>query len=129
MDETREKAEPDTPAQPVRKRSWFRFHLSTAIIVMFTAGLLLWANFTADIAWPMSDWGVDVYLYGWPKKVEYLVTQKTAGLRGEEARANAMYDACVALGILAAAGVASEFVTRMKRAPAKATRKQLVKPD
>lgn len=92
-------------------------------MVMLTAGVLLWANFTADIAWPMSDWGVDVYYYGWPWKFEYLVTQKTAGLRGEEARANAMYDACVALGILACVGVASEFIARRKHAPSRDTRK------
>jgi hypothetical protein len=34
---------PET-GQPARKRRWFRFHLSTAIILMFVAGGLIWAN-------------------------------------------------------------------------------------
>ena len=38
MDET-----PETK-QPAKKRRWFQFHLSTAIVMMFVAGGLLWAN-------------------------------------------------------------------------------------
>jgi hypothetical protein len=34
---------PET-SQPVRKRPWFQFHLSTAVILMCAAGGLLWAN-------------------------------------------------------------------------------------
>jgi hypothetical protein len=34
---------PET-GQPVMKRPWFQFHLSTAIVLVFVAGGLIWAN-------------------------------------------------------------------------------------
>ncbi|MCY3018537.1 MAG: hypothetical protein NTW87_05840 [Planctomycetota bacterium] len=36
--------EPVSPAATPRKRPFFQFHLSTAVVLMFVAGVLLWAN-------------------------------------------------------------------------------------
>ena len=39
------------PEQPARKRPWFQFHLSTAIVLMFVAGGILWANLQERIVY------------------------------------------------------------------------------
>src|SRR5258706_512202 len=79
------------PTAPPRKR--FQFHLSTAIVLMFVAGALMWANmqphFLRPILWSAN--GVEEYLtlsekefripnpdvsyryYGWPRFVVYSV--------------------------------------------------------
>ncbi len=42
-----------------KKRPWFQFHLSTAVVLMFVAAGLLWLN--------MRDtWSPWVILHGWP---------------------------------------------------------------
>ncbi|MCY3017735.1 MAG: hypothetical protein NTW87_01710 [Planctomycetota bacterium] len=47
-DNQAESAEPLTPVAARKKRPLFQYHLSTAIIAMFAASGLLWANFNTD---------------------------------------------------------------------------------
>src|SRR6266404_1141238 len=42
------------------RRPWFQIHLSTAIVLMFVAGGILWLNVT-------PDWAHMSSVYGWPK--------------------------------------------------------------
>jgi len=51
------------------KRRWFQIHLSTAVVLMFVAGGLLWANMMPR--WRYMDQGFsEPYFfndgYGWP---------------------------------------------------------------
>src|SRR5437588_769646 len=50
------------PTPPPRMR--FRIHLSTAIVMMFVAGGLIWANLGHKV-------GVRDYHFGWPIEVHY----------------------------------------------------------
>ena len=52
------------------KRRWFQFHLSTAIVLMFVAGGLLWLNMRPPTQWLEKD-GLNQQLVccrgsGWP---------------------------------------------------------------
>ena len=56
-----------------KKRPWFQFHLSTAVVLMFVASGLLWSNlrfteFEVESGFPGSDsYGTNTYGgYGWP---------------------------------------------------------------
>jgi hypothetical protein len=66
------------PASPRRKR--FQIHLSTAIVLMFAAGGLLWANIAGTESIVQADrWDrpADVYYHlrtcGWPLQATYIV--------------------------------------------------------
>jgi hypothetical protein len=71
---------------PRRKR--FQIHLSTAIVMMFVAGGLMWANFIPARTFSRSsDWheGQAYYAfktYGWPCWV-VIVTQEVTGAPGQ----------------------------------------------
>ena len=51
------------PEQP-KKRPWFQYHLSTAIVVMFVASGLLWLNVRNQNWIHLPD--DDLPSYGWP---------------------------------------------------------------
>lgn len=62
------------PQSPPRKR--FQVHLSTAIVLMFVAGALIWANVTPTIftkEFTLKDTGTNIAFtkvtYGWPSTV------------------------------------------------------------
>ena len=61
-----------------KKRPWFQVHLSTAIVLMFTAGFIIWANTRVTI-WELDhrpkprvpqyaneDGVLKDFIYGWP---------------------------------------------------------------
>jgi len=91
-------------------RRWFQIHLSTALILMLAASLLLWANVTPDIEYSGSlPWEV---CYGWPyifcgepghvvANVEHFFSYKSIILNF----------AC-ALSILLLVAIASEWILR-----------------
>jgi hypothetical protein len=65
---------PET-GQAARKRPWFQFHLSTAIVLMFVAGGLIWANVTEQcvgtegLTWEKQVRRLEEHLLygvGWP---------------------------------------------------------------
>ncbi|MGD0091197.1 MAG: hypothetical protein ABSE73_14870 [Planctomycetota bacterium] len=60
--------------KPKKKRPWFQYHLSTAIVLMFVAGGLMWANRPYGVfIWEGMD-GTTIYedpagpadVWGWP---------------------------------------------------------------
>jgi hypothetical protein len=50
------------------RRKHFQIHLSTAIVMMFVAGLLIWANVRRNYT---NTPGETYYSYGWPDPVYY----------------------------------------------------------
>lgn len=67
---------------------------------MFVAGGLMWANLRGEFLPTISDWGVDVYVYGWPAKVHWLVTEKSSKFWREQDIRNAFVNAFIAVAIL-----------------------------
>lgn len=61
--------------QPPKKRPWFQLHLSTCVVLMVVAGVLVWANTLDRYHGQAVTWGLldndDVLAqpeyYGWPK--------------------------------------------------------------
>lgn len=47
-------------------RPWFQFHLTTAIVLMFVAGGLLWANLIPSRGPYRDTPGIESRCYGWP---------------------------------------------------------------
>jgi len=69
----------------MNKRSWFQIHLSTAIVLMFVAGVLVWANSRNELKesyfLTVTDWGNGrdikfnkprTQFIGWPLEVRTL---------------------------------------------------------
>lgn len=50
---------------PPKKRAWFQLHLSTCVVLMVVAGVLVWANVTNRVNAPYEKVG-DGGGYGWP---------------------------------------------------------------
>ena len=52
------------------RRAWFQIHLSTAIVLMFVAGGLLWANvvYRVDPSFAFAHDGarIELHVQGWP---------------------------------------------------------------
>ncbi|MCY3021957.1 MAG: hypothetical protein NTW87_23340 [Planctomycetota bacterium] len=116
-----------------KKRTWFQFHLSTAVVLMFVAGGLMWANLCAKVC-GMETWdsalfkemaasvpgdegrvsitGRSVY-WGWP-----FAAAEAHGFNQKEymgiAWTAVAADASVAGAILAATGLLLEWLIRRK---------------
>jgi hypothetical protein len=104
-------------ADAPRKRPWFQFHLSTAIVLMFVASGLLWANLSESPAGNLSDWGVTVHIYGWPAKVYWVTSDKTGdGFFWKErgGYSGLAMDAGAALAVLLAVAVFCEWRIRRR---------------
>lgn len=53
------------------KHRWYQFHLSTAIVLMFVAGLLMWKNSIEDtVGYEVGGQSVRGYGYGWPWPIQ-----------------------------------------------------------
>jgi len=109
-----------------RKRSWFQIHLSTAVVLMVVAGVLLWANVVdvsfdnvrvfrpyehvEGIGWPLplyTDPAGDVYWSGPPEYYEQIM------LRNWE-YSNILINLFTALAILTAVAVGCEGWVRRR---------------
>jgi len=53
-----------------RKRPWLQYHLSTAVVLMFVAGGLLWLNMRPL---PLRAVEMKIPLHGWPLMTRYAV--------------------------------------------------------
>ena len=63
-----------------KKRAWFQIHLSTAVVVMFVAGCLIWAN-TKERIESENDLLLgkrEFEVYGWPLAIWNRRTLPTA---------------------------------------------------
>ena len=99
-----------------KKRPWFQYHLSTAVVVMFVASGLLWANLSEAPGGNLSDWGVTVHVYGWPAKVYWVTADNTgAGFFWKERGYGGLaIDAGIALAILLTVAVLCEWAVRRR---------------
>lgn len=93
-----------------RRRPWFQFHLSTAIWLMFVAGILLAANFE-----PRPDTWSAATARGWPFAAHYSPTE--FDLRSGFNRPGAAGNLAVALLFLGASAVVLEWHTRSEKKP------------
>ena len=75
------------PTPPPRKR--FQIHLSTAIVMMFVAGGLMWANFTHK----------DDY-FGWPYPIKTTLVVEQEGVKSFWYWTGLLIDLAAALTIL-----------------------------
>ena len=117
----------------MRARPWFQYHLSTAIVLMFVAGGLMWANvreskllayfLDSEFEWDRSrsDYAQIEYLvgfHGWPS---FCAESVYFDRRGEIFVENVLNLPCLALNtltalaILAAAAVACEWRIIIRR--------------
>jgi len=103
----------------------FRVHLSTAIVLMLAAGVLLWANFSHRTDFSFDEAGnFLVYSHGWPchvKRASAPFNSMATDVTIDERIlwSSVAVNVAVALVILFACGFACEW--RIRRREAKAT--------
>jgi len=109
-----------------RKRPWFRFHLSTCIVLMFVAGGVIWANVVPNQVPGKTNTKIVPYriyaveILGWPasyKRSWRLAVYSRRPLFSrptEYAWDNLFLDVAIALSILAAVGFALEWGIRRR---------------
>lgn len=101
-------------------RKWFRLHLSTAIVLMLVAAVLLWANFSYR-----TDFSIDsagnfvVFSHGWPcyvKRVSSPFTSMATNLKIDEQIlwSSVVVNTVDAVAILFACGCACEWRIRRR---------------
>ncbi len=66
---------------PVR-HNWLKYHLSTLVILMFTAAIILWANLNGRRA--NTDFDGVIITYGWPSDVYRFVPEADLTVRNEK---------------------------------------------
>ena len=106
--------------QPKKKRAWFQFSLGTAVIMMFVAAGLMWANIHCYEGRDPTGYWTYVEERGWP--LVYL--QSTMGLHGitvcggNFSLGYLVLDGIVALAIVFAVAVGNErFIRHRERRP------------
>lgn len=108
-------------------RRWYQFHLSTALVLMFTASLFLWLN---TRQYEDTKRHLQLFARGWPYAWYVHTPDQELSFRNEkgEVRATARYrggrtyhgwklagNVGIALGILAAVGFIAERFARRRR--------------
>ena len=112
--------EPKMDEKP-KKRPWFQFHLSTAVVLMFVASGLLWLNLRDPVLTSKNAYGgFFMWDRGWPlaygrvRSDDYFVTEYLDALFFPGLFA----DSIVGLGVLLAVAVACEWPIRRREAKA-----------
>ena len=92
------------------RRPWFQFHLSTAVVLMFVAGGLMWANMTKSVVMLSRP----AESFGWP--VPFLIYR--VGMKGDVYQdwyhACFVLDALLALCILLLCALSCEYLLRRR---------------
>jgi len=106
------------------KRPWFRFHLLTAVLLMITAGLLLWRLFrtrwhhgslSTNHDSPPVATGWKSTTYGWPFKEAIGFSEEfPSRTQGIHVHLPFVYDLAIWLAILFAVAAISEFLLRRR---------------
>jgi len=109
------------------KRRWFQIHLSTAVVLMITAGVLVWMNLRVSFNGHMSE--IDINSHGWPCEAIYVLWEaRNVGISQDIPEASQYIswsvvdlthvgiDTFVALAILAAVAVTLEWWIRRRDA-------------
>ena len=101
------------------KRSWFRIHLSTAIVVMLLAAVLLGMNVVGRMSTMPAEQHdyVTVVKRGWPQTFYYSLYHRTGLYSGENwFYSSLVKDVALALGILIAEACTWEWLVRLREA-------------
>lgn len=103
-------------AAPSRKRPWFQLHLSTCVVLMVIAGVLVWVN---SIKRALGLYGgndmTDLFGYGWPYQFHTFIEPDPAWAYSTIKSFDVGYfatDLLVALVFLTPAAIASEQIIR-----------------
>ncbi len=104
------------PSVP-RKRRWFQLHLSTCMVLMIQAGILLLLNLTPHYpnsyshfyGWPSGVYGTDESAW-YDSKVQRVVKHEYFVWSG------IVYDLSVFIGILVLSGYVCEYAARLGEA-------------
>ena len=111
-----------------KKRRWFQIHLSTAVVLMITSGVLLWANLTTEpevemwsVSRNMTNWHTIIRGRGWPiRRARIFPSNKfpkdvLRRFKQNEWEFDAIaLNGLIALTILAALGVTLEWMIRRR---------------
>jgi len=111
------------PEPGKKKRPWFQFHLSTAIVLMFVAAGLLWLNLRDPVLTSKNCYGDGWYIWdrGWPLPHSRVGTTE---FPMTEEYLDALFfpgmlaDSIVGLSVLVAVAVACEWPIRRREAKA-----------
>ena len=99
-----------------KKRRWFQIHLSTAVVLMITAGVLMWANLREQRGGTKCrphEWG---FYYGWPISLfESLGSDITCESDHTERQVQMVVNILVSFAILAAVGFTCEWWARRRK--------------
>jgi hypothetical protein len=109
------------------KRRWFQIHLSTAIVMMFVAGGLLWINLKEPSDEPVFEKDVNYVIHGrgWPLPTCRIVVVAgesprkaflSAQRHGNEHESILLIDAAIALTIVWMTGMGLESIIRRREA-------------
>ena len=113
-----------------KKRRWFQIHLSTAVVLMFVAGGLMWANVAEKIecktghSW-MPDEGItsqmnpiqyDEHKWGWPSIICLRRSGAFVSALRHYGTRPVIIDVLVAFAILAAVAFVCEWLIRRREA-------------
>jgi len=107
-------------AEAPKKRAWFQIHLSSAVVLMFVAGILIYLNIHSRTnLWVLLPGG-EIPGYGWPLFVQYwifMIDSEEATLAGKYGYIHwqhLLIDALIALSILVVVAVLLEWRIRRK---------------
>ena len=119
------------------RRPWFQIHLSTAIVLMFVAGGLLWANLNAHPKSYVSGYEISedsydpvitkIWIRGWPFPCFTFKTSISTGNtivleiptpQGHYIPWKVAADICIAFALLAASAFVCEWRIRRREARA-----------
>ena len=98
------------------RRPWFQVHLSTAIVLMFVAGGLLWANATPQVEYSgNTPWEIT---YGWPYIFHGEPGHIVANVPRYTFFSNAAIDFGITIVLLIASATVCELLLRRREARA-----------
>ena len=106
-----------------RKRPWFQIHLSTAVVLMVVAGVLVWANVRKPVVLIRNSRIIELDRMGWPWNAEssiggYLDQTPDQAIRNARLRyfgtSEFYLNLITALAILTAVAVGCEYLIRRR---------------
>lgn len=109
---------------PPKKRPWFQLHLSTCIVLMFVAGMLIWLNVTPrerSLVWILENGRMERFMddrsglegwtgRGWPATFQAILPDETTKWSGE----GVVQDLAVVMAIIGLAGSGCEYLIRRR---------------
>jgi hypothetical protein len=106
-----------TDMPPTKRRFW-QIHLSTAVVLMVAATVLIWTNAT-PIHWNPNNEYFDGVKYGWPSNISHFIREtEQSEWEGGGIDVKALcQNACFDLFMLVVIGMICEIAIRPKAKP------------